>query len=151
MSFDPQSAILVRILPPGAPIPFEELRRHVSYEECGAVVTFEGVVRLTEEGRTLQALDYEHHMTMALPELEKVCRDALERYDVRRTACIHRTGPVQVQEPSVVVCVGADHRGPAFEACQYIMDTLKKTVPIWKVPVYKQEETLAQETSRFRT
>lgn len=128
--------LLVRLLAPGEPVDYEALRRSVAYPECGAVVTFEGVVRLTEEGRPLEALSYEHHEAMALAELEKVCRRALRDFDIRRVACVHRLGEVPVQEASVVVVVGADHRAPAFEACQFIMDNLKRTVPIWKSPVY---------------
>ena len=128
--------LLVRLLAPGEPGDYEALRRSVAYPECGAVVTFEGVVRLTENGRPLKALDYEHHEAMALPELEKVCRQALQNFDIRRVACVHRLGQVPVQEASVVVVVGADHRAPAFGACQFIMDTLKRTVPIWKSPIY---------------
>lgn len=128
------SPLFVTIVPDGDTIDYTLLRDHVAYPECGAVVTFEGVVRLTEEGLPLDALSYEHHEAMALPELEKVCRDALEQFEVTRIACAHRVGRVPVQEASVVVVVGADHRGAAFDACRYVIDTLKKTVPIWKAP-----------------
>ncbi len=131
-----ESSLLIRIVSPNEPIDYTLLRDHATYPECGAVVTFEGVVRLTENERPLAALSYDHHVAMAEPELEKVCREALQRFDVRRVACAHRVGEVAVQEASVLVVVGADHRGAAFEACQYVIDTLKRTVPIWKSPVY---------------
>ncbi len=134
------AALLVEIVGEDGVVDYTLLRDHASYGECGAVVTFEGVVRLTEDGRPLQALNYEHHAQMAHGELEKVGVEALERFDVARIACAHRVGRVTVGEASVVVVVGADHRAAAFEACRYVIDALKRTVPIWKAPAFAQPD-----------
>lgn len=132
--------VTCRILPEGAPADPARLLHIANYPECGAVVSFCGNVRATEDGRELVALDYEHHPTMARRELEKVLRNALAVYDIRGAACEHSTGCIAVQQVSVAVAVAADHRQAAFDACQYIMDELKRTVPIWKKPVFAKDE-----------
>lgn len=125
-----------QVLPPGERIDLEALIEMVSSNACGAIVTFSGTVRDTEEGRALAALSYEHHEQMTLPEIEKILAEALGQFDILRSACVHRTGEVPVGEASVVVVVSAGHRGAAFDACEFIMDKLKQSVPIWKSPVY---------------
>jgi molybdopterin synthase catalytic subunit len=127
----------VRVLPEGERIDQHALLSFVRYDECGAVVTFAGVVRATEGGSAIRGLQYEAHPTMAESELCKVVATALDRYDVCRIACVHRTGFVPVREASVVIVVGADHRAAAFDACEFVIDELKKSVPVWKsdIPV----------------
>jgi molybdopterin synthase catalytic subunit len=73
---------------------------------------------------------------MAERELRRLCEQALAKFEIEQLACEHCTGRVRVQQPSIAIAVGASHRGPAFQACQYILDQLKKIVPIWKSPVY---------------
>ena len=135
---DAGSACLVaRILGESESFSTETLKTWVAGDdvECGATVTFEGIVRGTEDGVALAGLRYEVHEAMAPRELAAVCADALSRYPVNRISVEHRTGFVPTDEASVVVVVGAGHRGEAFDACRYVMDEIKRRVPIWKHPV----------------
>ncbi len=100
--------------------------------EAGALVTFSGIVRETEGENKIPRLDYEHYAGMAEKEMEKLVREARERWPLRRAALAHRVGPVVVGEPSVIVAVSAGHRAEAFEAARFLIDELKKSVPIWK-------------------
>jgi molybdopterin synthase catalytic subunit/molybdopterin converting factor small subunit len=98
----------------------------------GAVVTFDGVVRDNTRGRRTLYLDYEAYETMALKQMEALAAEARTRFGVRGTSIIHRLGRLEIGETSVLIVVAAAHRGVAFDACRWIIDTLKKTVPIWK-------------------
>jgi molybdopterin synthase catalytic subunit len=109
--------------------------------EAGAIVVFWGAVRSLEDGREISGIEYEAHREMAQHQLRIVAETAAEKFQARRVFARHRIGFVAVGEPSIVVSVDAGHRGPAFEACQWIMDELKKVVPIWKRPVFKGEAT----------
>jgi molybdopterin synthase catalytic subunit len=98
----------------------------------GAVVVFDGVVRDNTRGRRTLHLEYEAYETMALKQMESLSLEARQRFGVRAAAIVHRLGRLEIGETSVLVVVTAEHRSPAFEACSWIIDTLKKTVPIWK-------------------
>ncbi len=98
----------------------------------GAAVIFDGVVRDNTRGRRTLYLDYEAYEPMALKQMESLATDALKRFDVRSASIIHRIGRLEIGETSVLIVVAAAHRGAAFDACRWIIDTLKKTVPIWK-------------------
>lgn len=98
----------------------------------GAVVVFDGVVRDHSRGRRTRFLDYEAYEPMAARELEKLADEALARFAVRDVAIVHRIGHMEIGETSVLIAVAAAHRGAAFDACRWIIDTLKHTVPIWK-------------------
>jgi molybdopterin synthase catalytic subunit len=100
--------------------------------EDGAVVVFDGIVRNNSRGRQTLHLDYEAYEEMAEKQMRQLGSDARKRFAVRRVTMVHRLGRLQVGETSVLIVVAAAHRGPAFEACRWIIDTLKKTVPIWK-------------------
>lgn len=105
-------------------------------EECGAIVTFTGRVRRREGEGSISALEYEHYEGMAQAEMGRLAAAARERWPVRRLAIVHRTGIVPIGEDSVIVVVAAGHRAEAFEAARFLIDELKKSVPIWKmVPV----------------
>jgi len=106
--------------------------------QAGAVVVFWGAVRATENGREIEGIDYEAHRTMAEHQMGLVAESAAEKFDVREIFLRHRIGFVAAGEPSVVVRVAAGHRGAAFSASQWIMDELKRVVPIWKHPVFKE-------------
>lgn len=139
-SNEPQDSIIYcRILDRNITADAGRVAATIQYPECGAIVTFSGNVRLQEDGRELLGLRYEHHETMAERELKKILREALERFNIRQVACEHSTGLIQVQQASVAVAVGADHREGAFLACQFIMERLKQTVPIWKHPVFRHD------------
>jgi len=100
--------------------------------ENGALTTFEGVVRNQTRGRSTLYLDYEAYESMALSELEKLAKAALANFAVRDLRIVHRLGRLEIGETSVLVVVASAHRAPALEACRWLIDTLKKTVPIWK-------------------
>ena len=98
----------------------------------GAAVYFAGVVRGTEEGNAISAIDYEAFKPMAERQFELIFSQVEKRWPVESIRLIHRIGVVKVNEPSLWVEVVAPHRGEAFAACQFIIDEMKKTVPIWK-------------------
>jgi molybdopterin synthase catalytic subunit/molybdopterin converting factor small subunit len=98
----------------------------------GAAVIFDGVVRDNTRGRHTLYLDYEAYEAMALKQMESLAAEARARFGVRGASIVHRLGRLQIGETSVLIVVASAHRGAAFEACRWIIDTLKKTVPIWK-------------------
>ena len=98
----------------------------------GAAVAFEGVVRNQTRGRKTLYLDYEAYEEMALQEMESLAELALKQFQVRGVALVHRLGRLEVGETSVLIVVASAHRAAAFEACRWLIDTLKRTVPIWK-------------------
>jgi len=114
------------------PIDVREIKEDLEDPTDGAAVLFEGVVRNNTRGRRTLYLDYEAYESMALNEMEKLAQAALERFKVRDLCLVHRLGRLQIGETSVVIGVASAHRGAAFEACRWLIDTLKKTVPIWK-------------------
>ena len=120
------------LLSPGRLIVVEDYLPLVKYPECGSVVTFSGIVRQMEKGRLIDALHYEHHPDMALKELRRVLEATLEKFDVRRVVCVHRTGVVPVGEAAVLALIGSDHRQAGFAACEYVLGEMKAVVPIWK-------------------
>ncbi len=103
--------------------------------ETGAIVDFLGVVRATEETAQIAGLRYEAHREMAEYQLRRVADECLQQFDVQRLLVHHRIGFVAVGEASLLVRVGSEHRGAAFSASAWIVDELKRRVPIWKHPV----------------
>jgi len=114
------------------PIDARGVKEDLEHPEDGAALIFEGVVRNNTRGRKTLYLDYEAYESMALNEMEKLAQAALERFKVRDVCLVHRLGRLQVGETSVLIGVASAHRAAAFEACRWLIDTLKKTVPIWK-------------------
>jgi molybdopterin converting factor subunit 1 len=114
------------------PIDAAALVAAVKDGEAGAVVVFDGIVRNNTRGRRTLYLDYEAYESMALGQMQALAHDAQYRFGVRRVALVHRLGRLQVGESSVLIVVASAHRAQAFDACRWIIDTLKKTVPIWK-------------------
>jgi molybdopterin synthase catalytic subunit/molybdopterin converting factor small subunit len=98
----------------------------------GAVCVFDGIVRDNSRGRRTLYLIYETYEAMAARQLETLAAEAEARFPIREVAIVHRLGRLEIGETSVLIAVAAAHRGPAFDACRWIIDTLKKTVPIWK-------------------
>jgi MoaE-MoaD fusion protein len=98
----------------------------------GAALAFEGVVRDQTRGRKTLYLDYEAYEEMALAQMESLAVQALERFQIRDVAIVHRLGRLEIGETSVLVAVASAHRAAAFDACRWLIDTLKRTVPIWK-------------------
>ncbi len=100
--------------------------------EDGAAVVFEGVVRNQTRGRKTLYLDYEAYEEMALQQMEALAEQALKEFKIRDVAVVHRLGRLEIGETSVLIVVASAHRASAFEACRWLIDTLKRTVPIWK-------------------
>ncbi len=113
-------------------IAVQEIVDAIKQPQDGATAAFEGIVRNNTRGRRTLYLDYEAYDSMALNEMEKLAQTALEKFQVRDVRLVHRLGRLEIGETSVLIAVASGHRGPAFEACRWLIDTLKKTVPIWK-------------------
>lgn len=115
-----------------APVDLGALVAAVSHAGAGAVATFLGVVRDVNEGEGVAGIDYEAYAPMADRELGAILAEAESRWPDVRAAATHRTGYLGVGEPSVAVAVSSPHRGPAFDACRYVVEELKRRVPVWK-------------------
>jgi molybdopterin synthase catalytic subunit len=108
---------------------------------AGGVVIFSGVVRNQTDGRPVKSLEYEAHAPMAEAKMREIGADIRARWSgVRRVAILHRIGRLEIGESSVLIAVSAAHRGEAFEACRYAIDTLKRTVPVWKKEHFEDGE-----------
>ncbi len=107
----------------------------VSDPGVGGIVVFEGVVRNAARGKQVRYLEYDVYEEMAQQQIRTIIAEAQRRWGVERVAVAHRFGRLEIGEASVIIVVATPHRGEAFEACRYIIDTLKSTVPIWKKEV----------------
>jgi molybdopterin synthase catalytic subunit len=114
------------------PIDVEAVAGRLKHTLDGAAVIFDGVVRDNSRGRRTLYLDYEAYEAMALKQMESLATEARARFSVRGVSIVHRLGRLEIGQTSVLIVVASAHRSPAFEACRWIIDTLKKTVPIWK-------------------
>lgn len=115
-----------------APIESEKLVASAREGEDGAVVVFDGIVRNNSRGRQTLHLDYEAYEEMALKQMSELATQARERFGVRHITLVHRLGRLMVGETSVLIVVASAHRAQAYEASRWLIDTLKKTVPVWK-------------------
>lgn len=100
--------------------------------ESGGIDVFIGTVRNATKGKTVFKLEFEAYNQMAINEMQKIAKQAFEKWPVQKILIHHRTGVLQVGEAPVIIAVSAAHRDAAFDACRYVIDTLKQTVPIWK-------------------
>ena len=107
----------------------------VSHASVGGIVVFEGVVRDNARGKQVRYLEYDVYPEMAVQQIREIVAEAGRRWGVERVAVAHRVGKLEIGEASVIIAVASPHRGEAFDACRYIIDTLKTTVPIWKKEV----------------
>ena len=119
-----------------APLDTAAYREALADPSCGGYASFEGWVRDHNEGRQVQRLEYEAFAALAEREGERIVAEAVEKYGVRRAACVHRIGDLALGEMAVWVGVSAPHRGEAFAACRYIIDEVKHRVPVWKKEHY---------------
>ena len=113
-------------------IDIQSLIKKVSKPEAGAITTFIGTSRNFTGNQIVAYLFYEAYESMAYKLMEKIGNDAISKFKITDIAITHRIGKVDIEEASVVIAVSASHREPAFEACQYAINTLKQIVPIWK-------------------
>ena len=122
------------------PLVESEVVARVAGDDTGGVVSFVGTVRDHARGQRIRYLEYEAYPEMAEREMQKIVDEAAKRWPGARVAIAHRTGHLEIGDAAVVVAACAPHRGEAFEACRYAIDTLKQTVPIWKKEVAENGE-----------
>ena len=129
MSTPPSSDL---ILLANNPIDADALIRHVRTGADGAIVTFDGCVRNQSHGRRTLYLNYEAYESMALTKMREIAAELHAKFPINRVAVAHRLGRLEIGETSVFIAVSAPHRAAAFDACRFAIDTLKRSVPIWK-------------------
>jgi molybdopterin synthase catalytic subunit len=122
------------------PLDPQEITARVRSESNGAVVTFLGATRRFTGGREVLHLEYEAYRPMADNKLAEIAREMRERWSVEDVVIAHRLGRLEIQDISLVVAVASPHRKEAFAACQYSVDRIKQTVPIWKKEFFKDGE-----------
>ena len=121
-------------------INMQELADFVSDPAAGAMATFVGMTRNTNEGRRVIRLEYECYPGMAEKEMQIIAAEVLTRWPIRKIAMMHRLGQVDIGEASVAIAVSSGHRHAAFEACHFAINQLKESVPIWKKELYEGGE-----------
>jgi MoaE-MoaD fusion protein len=122
------------------PIDVGKVARRVVLPECGATVTLDGYAREWTKGKRTLHLIYEAYLSMALSEMRRLGREAHNRFEIAHIGIVHRIGRLEIGETSVVIAVSAPHRRAAFEACEWAIRELKRTVPIWKKEVFEDGE-----------
>ena len=115
-----------------SPIDFAEVVHQVRAGQDGAIVTFDGFVRNESHGRRTLYLEYEAYEPMALAKMKEIGTQIHERFSIHRVAIVHRLGRLEIGDTSLFIAISAPHRAAAFDACRFAIDTLKRTVPIWK-------------------
>ena len=133
------------------PLNVGEIARRVVPANCGAIVTLDGFVRQFTKGRETEYLVYEGYEPMALKEMEKLVKAAKEQFQIENVGIVHRLGKLEIGETSVVISVASPHRRAAFEACEWLIKELKRTVPIWKKEVYSDGETWIEGDSQVKS
>jgi molybdopterin synthase catalytic subunit len=128
-----------------------QIARRVVPPECGATVTLDGYVRKFTNGRETLHLFYEAYESMAIKEMQKLVEQAKREFDISNVGIVHRLGRLEIGETSVVISVAAPHRKAAFDACEWLIRELKRTVPIWKKEVYVDGEEWIEGDSSAET
>lgn len=113
-------------------VSLDECYDFVDDPTCGGIDIFVGTVRNHTKGKKVEKLDFSAYGPMAIKEMELIAEKALEKFEVLKIAIHHAEGMLQIGDIPVIIAVSAAHRAAAFEACQFAIDTLKETVPIWK-------------------
>jgi molybdopterin synthase catalytic subunit len=111
----------------------------LSDPRSGGICVFVGTVRELTQGETVVSLEFETYRNMAMKEMEKIAMEAIEKWQLNKVVIRHAIGAKKVEEPVVVVGASAPHRDACFEACRYLIDTLKERVPIWKKEIFKNK------------
>ena len=122
------------------PLQTEACRQFVASNSTGGTSIFVGTVRDNTKGKTVVRLDFEAYAPMAISEMRKIAEQAKEQWPVEKIAIHHRIGSLALGEIAVIIAVSTPHRKASFEACQYAIDTLKETVPIWKKEIFGDGE-----------
>ncbi|MVM29163.1 molybdenum cofactor biosynthesis protein MoaE [Spirosoma sp. HMF4905] len=122
------------------PIDVASALQNLQTEQAGAIDLFLGVVRDNTKKRPVDRLEYEAYDRMAISEMQKIADEAHRQWPILRYTIIHRTGTLRTGELAVLIGIASAHRADAFEACRYIIDTIKQTVPIWKKEIFTDGE-----------
>lgn len=122
------------------PLSITACEAFVASPEAGGTVVFIGTVRNKTASKTVTRLEFEAYEPMAVLEMEKIASRALSEFSIHKVSIHHRVGVLDIGEVPVVIAVSAPHRGAAFDACEFCIDELKKTVPIWKKEVFQDGE-----------
>ncbi|MBK8503698.1 MAG: molybdenum cofactor biosynthesis protein MoaE [Saprospiraceae bacterium] len=122
------------------PLSIESGYHFVSSPDCGGINIFVGTVRNKTAGKPVSRLDFEAYEPMAVSEMRKIATDLGSKFGANKVSIHHRVGNLEIGEIAVIIAVSAPHRKAAFEACQYAIDTLKQTVPIWKKEIFEDGE-----------
>lgn len=122
------------------PLQPETCLGYVLSDEAGGIVSFVGTVRNHTKGKRVLRLEFESYVPMATAEMKKIAEETIKRWPVLKISIHHRVGVLDIGEIPVVIAVACAHRKAAFEACQYAIDTLKETVPIWKKEFFEDGE-----------
>src|SRR5216684_5801907 len=126
------------------PIETAEIVAQLKAPADGAVVVFEGIVRNHSGNRATLYLEYDAYEPMAIAKMREIGDRMREKFSIRRFAMVHRLGRLEIGETSVLIAVCSAHRAPAFEACRFGIDTLKRTVPIWKKEYFRDGSAWAE-------
>jgi molybdopterin synthase catalytic subunit len=119
------------------PLSIEATRTWLDSPDAGGTCVFVGTVRNKTSDKVVLALEFEAYQPMAIKEMQKIAERAVDKWPVLRIAIHHQLGPLQIGDIPVIIAVSTAHRAAAFEACQYCIDTLKETVPIWKKEIFE--------------
>ena len=114
------------------PLSEQECLDFVRTDDTGGIVVFVGTVRNQTKGKAVIRLDFEAYEPMAVSEMRKIAEKAIEKFSLKKMAVHHRVGTLAIGEVPVVIAVSSAHRKAAFDACEFVLDTLKETEPIWK-------------------
>ncbi len=137
---------VTQILLQSEPLSEQAALDFVKTDETGGIVTFVGTVRNQTKGNEVIKLDFEAYEPMAISEMRKIAQQAVEKYTLNKIAIHHRIGSLTIGEVPVVIAVSAPHRKAAFAACEYCIDALKETVPIWKKEYFRDGEVWVSAT-----
>ncbi|XP_010532728.1 PREDICTED: molybdopterin synthase catalytic subunit [Tarenaya hassleriana] len=137
---------LIEILEEGQKVSMAKYMEYVSAPLAGAIATFSGTTKDTFDGKAVLELRYEAYVPMATRCIGSICLAARSTWMLHKIAVAHRLGPVPVGETSVFIAVSAVHRADALEACKFLIDELKASVPIWKKEVYTNGEVWKENT-----
>ncbi len=129
------------------PIDIGGLMESVATDADGAVVSFIGRARNSSRGKDVTSLDYEVYDTMARREMEKIMNEAVERWSLNGCCIVHRYGHVEIGDASIFITVSSPHRDEAYQASRFIIDTIKKKVPIWKKEYYSDGSSWISESA----
>ena len=118
----------------------EECYEFVTDDSCGGIVAFVGTVRDSTQSKEVTQLDFSTYKPMALKEMQHIAEIAIKKFEIKKMAIHHAEGMLQIGDIPVIITVGSPHRKAAFEACEFAIDTLKETVPIWKKEYFSDGE-----------